>query len=130
MVILRVFLHVFIHFFTFMHFIHVYTYLLILFIFIRFLFIYSFFIHFYYYFIIHLFIFIIHPPGIDVHELDDTDLPLNEISLTFDEFCCIVAEFKNPHLENKPLWDILSHSLQRVIGESVLLLLLFLHQYL
>ncbi|KAG0722549.1 hypothetical protein GWK47_044311 [Chionoecetes opilio] len=54
--------------------------------------------------------------GIDVQELDGTELPVNEISLTFDEFCCIVAEFKNPHLESKRLWDILSHSLQRVIG--------------
>lgn len=54
--------------------------------------------------------------GIDVQELDGTELPLNEISLTFDEFFCIVAEFKNPHLESKRLWDILSHSLQRVIG--------------
>ncbi|KAK4301737.1 hypothetical protein Pmani_026134 [Petrolisthes manimaculis] len=54
--------------------------------------------------------------GIEVEDLNGTELPLNEISLSFDEFCCIVAEFKNHHLESRRLWDILSHSLQKVIG--------------
>ncbi|XP_068219463.1 uncharacterized protein raw isoform X2 [Palaemon carinicauda] len=58
--------------------------------------------------------------GMDVQDLNGAELPLNEIHLTFDEFCCIVAEFKNQRLENRRLWDVFTHSvmspIQKVIG--------------
>lgn len=58
--------------------------------------------------------------GMEVQELNGTDLPLNEVCLTFDEFCCIVAEFKNQRLESRRLWDVFTHSvlspIQKVIG--------------
>ncbi|KAG7170123.1 putative Nucleoside 2-deoxyribosyltransferase like-containing protein [Homarus americanus] len=54
--------------------------------------------------------------GIEMQELNGVELPLNEVFLTFDEFCCIVAEFKNQHLESKRLWDVFTHSVQKVLG--------------
>lgn len=58
--------------------------------------------------------------GMEVQELNGTELPLNDVYLTFDEFCCIVAEFKNQRLENRRLWDVFTHSvmspIQKVIG--------------
>lgn len=57
--------------------------------------------------------------GIDIQELNGMELPLNEISITVDEFYGIVTEFKNPHLETKRLWDILSRMSQRVIGWAI-----------
>ncbi|CAL4116899.1 unnamed protein product [Meganyctiphanes norvegica] len=57
--------------------------------------------------------------GLQIHELNGQELPLNEVCLTFEEFCCIVAEFKNQRLESRRLWDIF-HSvmtpIQKVIG--------------
>ena len=56
----------------------------------------------------------------NIEELNSGELPLQEITLSFEEFCCIVAEFKNQKLEGKRLWDVLAHSLktpiQKVIG--------------
>ncbi|XP_071513314.1 uncharacterized protein raw isoform X3 [Panulirus ornatus] len=54
--------------------------------------------------------------GMDIQQLNGTELPLNDVFLTFDEFCCIVAEFKNQHLESRRVWDVFTHSLQKVIG--------------
>ncbi|XP_076040076.1 NDT-like domain-containing protein raw [Oratosquilla oratoria] len=58
--------------------------------------------------------------GIQPQELNGTDLPLNDVCLTFDDFCCIVAEFKNQRLESRRLWDAFTHSLisplQKVLG--------------
>lgn len=52
-----------------------------------------------------------------IQELNGTELPLNDVYLTFDEFCCIVAEFKNQHLESRRLWDVFTHSVQKVLGK-------------
>lgn len=58
--------------------------------------------------------------GLQIHELNGQELPLNEVCITFEEFCCIVAEFKNQRLESRRLWDIFTHSvmtpIQKVIG--------------
>ncbi|XP_042881733.1 uncharacterized protein LOC122259190 isoform X2 [Penaeus japonicus] len=58
--------------------------------------------------------------GIEMQELNGTELPLHDVFLTFDEFCCIVAEFKNQRLESRRLWDVFTHSvvspIQKVFG--------------
>ncbi|KAK8754598.1 hypothetical protein OTU49_016808 [Cherax quadricarinatus] len=54
--------------------------------------------------------------GKNIQELNGAELPLNEVYLTFDELCCIVAEFKNQNLESRRLWDVFTHSVQKVLG--------------
>lgn len=59
--------------------------------------------------------------GMEIQELNGTELPLSDVFLTFDEFCCIVAEFKNQRLESRRLWDVFTHSvvspIQKVFGK-------------
>lgn len=64
-------------------------------------------------------------PGVSVQDLNTDDLPFNDLHLTFQEFCCIVAEFGNQPVESRRLWDLLTQSLispiQKIVGMNFIL---------
>ncbi|RXG70758.1 hypothetical protein Avbf_00557 [Armadillidium vulgare] len=57
--------------------------------------------------------------GVSVQDLNTDDLPFNDLHLTFQEFCCIVAEFGNQPVESRRLWDLLTQSLISPIQKIV-----------
>jgi len=51
-----------------------------------------------------------------------SELPLQEVMITAEEFCCIVTEFSNPRLEKRKLRDVFTNTimstLQKTLGVS------------
>lgn len=57
--------------------------------------------------------------GVNVQEIESTDVAWENIHLTFQDFCCIVAEFENQSMESRRLWDLFTQSLKSPIQKIV-----------